>query len=234
MQKVKLMIELIKELFESNGYEGTNIEENILFHKNDKKDFWLLLQVDDLEQLIENQIDLLEGCKEVNTAPELEKNISMLILWDKGEEEFSNMKKKILPIEEDPYYFKKHILYFSVTELEEFQNEINENDAIDFVEENIVNYNIFTNFKDNPQAQTWQSLLYRLAIKLPFIKINIDETEDLDSLFIQNNIKIQNHRDRTLASLNSTIFELDTDDLDGVEILERLARLLAEENNNEH
>ena len=235
------MIELIRELFESNTYVGTNIDETILFYNKDKKDFWLILQVDDLELLISRQIDLLEQCKKVNNAPELEKNISMLILWNKGEEEFSHMKKKILPIEEDPYYFKKHILYFSSTELERFQDEIAENNLREFVDEQLVDYETFKRFKDNPQAQNWESLLYRFAIKLPFIKIDIEENEDLGSLFTQNSNKIQNHTDTILSNLDSTIFDLygdssldELNELEVMEILESLTPSLVEENEDEH
>ncbi len=232
------MIELIGKLFESDEYVGINIEESILFYKNDKKDFWLVIQENDLESLIENQIDLLEECKEANNAPELEKNISMLILWNKGEESFNSMKKKILPIEEDPYYFKKHILNFSSTELEKFKDEIVDNNLREFVDEQVVNYETFKRFKGNPQAPTWESLLYRLAIKLPFIKIDIEENGDLGSLLRQNNQKIQSHLDRTLLDLDSRIFELYEDsvieDLDINEILENLSPLLVVEGEDEH
>ena len=238
------MVELIKELFEAHEYTSYNIDGGTLFSTNkesDKKDFWLVIQDIDLDLLLERQEDLLEQCKKVNNAPELEKNISMLILWNKGEEEFSHMKKKILPIEEDPYYFKKHILYFSSIELEKFQDEIAENNLREFVDEQLVDYETFKRFKDNPQAQNWESLLYRFAIKLPFIKIDIEENEDLGSLFTQNSDRIQNHTDTILSNLDSTIFDLygdssldELNELEVMEILKSLTPSLVEENEDEH
>lgn len=240
------MYELIKELFEAHEYESQDINEgDILFSlsaNSGKKDFWLLIQENNLDSLINSQIELFEQCKQVNKASELEKNISMLVLWDTGgEQEFNVMKKQIMPIEEDPYFFKKHVLYFSTNELTAFNEASNEENVVDFINEKIPLQDTFSTFKERPQAQSWQVLLYRLAIKLPFIKVDIDETGDLGSLYTQNNNKIEEHTDASLQVLNGKIFELYEElslyDLNNKGVSELLADLipsLSEENENEY
>ncbi len=237
------MYELIKKLFETYEYESQNIGDNILFSSSpgsNKKDFWLVVQENNLDSLIENQIELREQCRQANHDRELEKNISMLVLWNtEGNQEFSEMKKKIMPIEEDPYFFKKHVLYFSETELTEFHETVGQADIFDFVNEKISLESTFRAFKDNPQNQTWQSLLYRLSIKLPFIKININEAGNVTSLYIENNNKIRQQTDNILEGLDRKIFELygeisDTDlrEKEILELLSDLAPALSVENEN--
>jgi len=72
---------------------------------------------------------------------------------------------------------------------------------------------------------------------LPFIKIAVDESEDLGSLFIQNNLKIKNHNDTILLNLDRTVFELYGDvsfvNFEVTDILNRLSSILVE-NENEH
>jgi len=239
------MYDLIKELFESYEYKCKEFGNKLLCYRTEednKKDFWLVAQLDNIEGLIENQIEWLEQCKQKNNVDELEKNISMLILWNTGGvHEFSEMKKKIMPIEEDPYFFKKHVLYFSPAELSQLVEEIGDGNSVDFINVKVPSNNTFSTFKNNPQAQTWQSLLYRLAIKLPFLDIRVNNTENLGSLFEQNNQKIENHADNLLTPLNSKIVELyddisldDLRDKDIVELLENLVPVLSEENDDEH
>ncbi len=239
------MYDLIKELFESCEYSYQESDNKLLFSRTEediKKDFWLVVQLDNMDELIETQIEWLEQCKQINNAEELEKNISMLILWNTGGvQEFTEMKKKIMPIEEDPYFFKKHILYFSTTELSQLVEVVGEENLVEFINEKIPANNTFSTFKNNPQGQTWQSLLYRIAIKLPFLDIQINDEENLESLFEKNNQKIEGHTDNLLSVLNNKIFELydeiSLDELrekDIVELVEDLVPVLSEENDDEH
>jgi len=238
------MYDLIKEIFESYGYVCQEFEHKLLFSKtveDSKKDFWLLVQLDSMDDLIENQVKWLEQCKRLNNAQELEKNISMLVLWSTGgAQEFSEMKKKIMPIEEDPYFFKKHVLYFSISELEKLIEVVGEENLVEFVKEKIPLNNTFSSFKNDPQGQTWQSLLYRIAIKLPFIDIQINDEENLESLFEKNNENIEEHVDNLLSVLNNKIFELydeislnDLKNKDISDLLEDLTPVLSEGNTDE-
>lgn len=239
------MRNLVKTLFESYEYSYQEFDNNYLFSftdENNKKDYWLIVEPENIDLLIDQEEELYERCKQTNDAPELKKNISMLILWNtEGNQEFNIMKKKIMPIEEDPYFFKKHVLYFSISELEKLIEVVGEENLVEFVKEKIPLNNTFSSFKNDPQGQTWQSLLYRIAIKLPFIDIQINDEENLESLFEKNNENIEKHVDNLLSVLNNKIFELydeilsdDLKDKDISELLEDLTPILSEGNTDEH
>ena len=130
------MLNIICDLFELYNYDKIDLEQGFLFsHPNDseKKDFWIVIEEDDLSSVVLRQSDILNDCKIKYESNDLEKNASLLILWNTtGELELSEMKKLIMPIEENPYYFKKHVLYYSHSELEEFNSKLEDNNLSDF------------------------------------------------------------------------------------------------------
>lgn len=206
------MLNIVQNLFEANGYNSQIVEDGILFSKIDlfnKIDYWFVIDRTDINLLIEEEQErYFLKCKEINNF-ELKKNISMLIVWNTGGGlDFVNMKKQIMPIEENPYYFKKHVLYYSPNELEEIYTQISSVNINDFFLNNISNESMFATYKANPVQGSWRELFYRLVIKLPFIQIDIDSTLDIESLqqTINNNLSI--HNDNTLVHLNAKVFEL--------------------------
>ena len=236
------MINIIKNLFESYEYTCQAVGEGNLFSKiesTNKHEFWFVIEEENLDTILSNQDEILKMCIDINDADELVKNISMLVLWKTGGVlDFKVMKKKIMPIEEDPYYFKKHVLYFSLEEYSKLIEEIDGQNVTDFVREKIPMTEIFLEYKLNPRSQNWYELLYRIAIKLPFISINIDTNAGIESLEENINEKLTEHTDNCLQNLNNKIFELyeemSIDDLKSIEATELITNLLpslTEENN---
>ncbi|WP_108064349.1 ABC-three component system middle component 1 [Poseidonibacter lekithochrous] len=237
------MVNIVCDLFENNDYEKIDLDLGMLFSKKEisgKKDFWFVLEEDDLGLICDKQSEILNQCIESNGSPELNKNISMLILWNTGGElDFVEMKKQIMPIEEDGYYFKKHVLYYAPTELEELKVQLFDINIGDFFNANISNENNFKEYKKNPSQMSWRELFYRLVIKLPFIEINIDNSVDIESLHETIDNSLESSSDNTLLSLNNKIFELysenSTQEIDNLNIMNVTSNLLVvstEEENN--
>ncbi|WP_066402507.1 ABC-three component system middle component 1 [Aliarcobacter cryaerophilus] len=206
------MLNIICDLFELYNYDKIDLEQGFLFsHPNDseKKDFWIVIEEDDLSSVVLRQSDILNDCKIKYESNDLEKNASLLILWNTtGELELSEMKKLIMPIEENPYYFKKHVLYYSHSELEEFNSKLEDNNLSDFFSSNITNEETFRDYKENPLQGSWRELFYRVTIKLPFINININTSSNIESLQHIINNKLENNNDNRLIHLNNHFFEL--------------------------
>lgn len=206
------MLNIVQNLFEANDFNSQNVEDGILFSKtvsSNKTDYWLVIERNNINSLIEEEQErFFLKCKEINNS-ELKKNISMLIIWNTGGElDFVNMKKQIMPIEENPYFFKKHVLYYSPNELEEINAQISDININDFFLNTISNESIFAAYKANPVQGSWRELFYRLVIKLPFIKVNIDSTLDIESLQQTINNQLEINIDNTLVDLNAKVFEL--------------------------
>lgn len=212
MQKGKLMVNIIKSLFESYEYVCQEVGQGNLFSKieaTNKKDFWYVVVEENLDTLLNNQDEILKLCSDMNDSDELVKNISMLILWNTGGRlDYKVMKKKIMPIEEDPYYFKKHVLYFSLDEYTRLIEEVSNRNITDFIKETIPKSEVFKEYKLNPHSQNWHELLYRMAMKLPFISINIDTSAGIESLEENINRRLTAHTSNRLKNLNDKVFEL--------------------------
>ncbi len=228
------MINIIKNLFESHEYICQEVGQGNLYSKiesTNKKEFWFVTEEENLDNIISNQNEILKMCTDVNDADELVKNISMLILWNTGGElDLKIMKKKMMPVEEDPYYFKKHVLYFSSDECTKLMEEIDDQNVTDFVIEKIPLSEVFSEYKSNPRSQNWYELLYRIAIKLPFISINIDAGSGIESLEENINEKLAADTENRLKNLNDKFFELyeemSIDDLNIKEATEVITDLL--------
>ena len=138
---------------------------------------------------IYKQSELFDTCKQVNKNSALDKNISMLVLWETGGDlDIGEMKKKIMMVEEDPYFFKKHVLYFSSEEYDSLKTALGKESLHNFLQKNIALQDVFVKYKENPLSQGWRPLLYRIAIKIPFIDIDIGSSDGLTSLFEKNSL----------------------------------------------
>lgn len=192
------MIKIIDELFKSNELMNKEIPGGKVYFYDDsngKEAFWLVIEENDIEKLIDKQSELFNACKKVCQSPALDKNISMLILWDTGGKiEIQKMKEHIMSVEEDQYYFKKYVLYFSCEELQDLKQQMKDDNIADFIKEQIVLPNTFAEYKEDSikQHQTWRTLIYRVSMKLPFMDVKVERSEKLESLFINNDDKLNN------------------------------------------
>lgn len=188
------MIDIISSIFEGNDYIVNKIDEGLFCMPNKdkcKQEYWLVT-TKDIKTIIDNQSDMFQHCKSLCSDIALDKNISMIILFKTtGKISTKEMKDYILPLEEDQYMFKKYVLYYSDAELTEFNNKVNSTKINEFIENNVISREVFDVYKENPYTQTWQSLLYRICIKLPFIKMPIQESVGIKSLYKTNKSNLE-------------------------------------------
>ena len=80
--------------------------------------------------------------------------------------EFQNHEEEIFAIEEDPHFYKKYVLYYSVAE---------ESALTDFTYDKllavIADKKEFLGYKDNPLTATQYSFAAKTFIKLPFLEL---------------------------------------------------------------
>ena len=201
------MINIINMLFEHYGFSGKEINNGYFYTKKTTPDYWVVIK-EDVNTLLENQKDYFTRSKELCQEDALDKNISMLVLWETaGTIEREQFKRKKMNLEEDPYYFKKYVLGYSKQELLDLEGKIKDNngDAVDFIERNIISKETFNLYKPEPFVKEWYSLLYRIAIKIPFLRIKISESQGLESLFAQNDSAL---KDAGIFDFNNEITKI--------------------------
>lgn len=185
------MQNLIEQLLESEGLMRKFSTDLALYEYNStgKTNYWLVIHG---EPIItpEIQAEWLSKCKNATANPALEKNINLLIVWNTDSSKVL-ASKLVHHIEEDSYFFKKHVLPYTTEEFEALRQQIDTQGFATVFRESITTPNTFTEYKSNYLEGGWQSLLYRLAIKLPFIAVNSSGNSDLASLERNIREKIQ-------------------------------------------
>ena len=80
--------------------------------------------------------------------------------------EFKDYEEEIFAIEEDPHFYKKYVLYYSIAE---------ESALTDFTYDKLVSViadkKEFLNYKENPLVATQYSFAAKIFIKLPFLEL---------------------------------------------------------------
>ncbi|BBJ68718.1 ABC-three component system middle component 1 [Enterobacter sp. 18A13] len=185
------MQNLIEQLLESEGLTRQLSTDLALYEYSStgKTNYWLVIHG---EPIItpEVQAGWLSKCKSATADPALEKNINLLIVWNTNSSKVL-ASKQVNHIEEDSYFFKKHVLPYTTEELEALRQQIETHGFSIVFRESITTPSTFTEYKSNYLEGGWQSLLYRIAIKLPFIAVNSSGNSDLASLERNIREKIQ-------------------------------------------
>lgn len=188
------MRDLIHELFEQNGFVWQSDERFNLYYRMAeglKKEFWVVL-TQNCEDVLREQSQLYKSSRMLNEEPELDKNISLIIpMRVEDEAQCKQLKFDTLRIEEDSYFFKKHVLIYSEQELSDFRELQGDKQTNDFLTKVIAQQSCFEAYKADPRKLQWQSLVYRLANKIPFIQLKIKVTKDLTSLYDLKSEKVE-------------------------------------------
>lgn len=231
------MISMISELFKSYNYIANNVGDGLLFaadESSEKTVFWLVIKESSLGSLVDRQSELFDACKKASKNPALDKNISMLVLWETGGIlDLGEMKKKVMTVEEDPYFFKKHVLYFSSQEIDSLKAVMGNESLHNLLQKNIASQDVFAKYKEDPFSREWQPLLYRISIKVPFVDIDIGCSDGLDSLFEMNKEKIMKDRDKKLVEIDHCFFEIKNTNATAEEYLAELLPVLEGKNDDD-
>lgn len=175
------MRNLIRTLFNHHDFDLIELDFGDLYISNEnKRYYWLVVEQNDVAKVLELQDDWFDKCKEKIDSKEFDKNTSLLILSNKDENEVE--KQEILLIEEDPFQFKKYVLLFTLDSLKQLFEQT-ENGKPERILDLMINETVFNDYKTYYDDHNWRHLLYHLAQKLPFLKINVEVNQDLDNLF---------------------------------------------------
>lgn len=224
------MIEIVSRLFEERSYEEKYSSDIKIFSLKEKYNYWVVVSLDILNQIRDEQIGLFLRVKEIINQPQFDKNANLLIL-NKVENLKEVNKDYILQVEEDPFHFKKCIIYYTNEELAKLKEAIGNSAITEFIESMILRDDVFTAHKQFFDANEFQSLLYRIAHKMPFIKINITQVDNLSTLEEINKNAVGENTLHNL--LESDFYTLSNDDflkLGSEDILEKLKNILPNEN----
>jgi hypothetical protein len=206
------MIETLIDIFKLYGYEQNNGSELVLFKSKNIDDYWLIYPASPSTLNAELQSTLLHQCQEICNEPALEKNITMLCLW-----EVDNINKNTISqlhrLEEDIYFFKKHVLYYTKDEAENFERECLSNSLASMILDLPTKPDFFENYKSNLNLGliSWESLLYRICMKVSFIPIAKGESGEIDNLYKEHDLSLT-HKPR-LKKLDDIVHNLKNEQL---------------------
>jgi len=168
------MKNFIHNLLQQSGFYPVENDNTTLFIGNDdnpRKSYWVILERDDLD-FLEIQNKVFSDCRSLVKKPDFDKNCSLVILLKITEEtDLVELKKTTLLIEENPYYFKKYVLIYKDEEYEHLIIKKEDKPERQFLENQITNRECFNTYKANPQTHNWQSLVFRMALKFPFMTV---------------------------------------------------------------
>jgi len=170
---------LLKEAatIDDSGFVFIENIEGFSFYKKIKennKRFLIVYETDSLQEVdyYNNTIKDITPI-EIKSEPAFERNSDLIVLLNlKNLGDFNTHEQKIFSIEEDPYYFKKYVLYYS-----EEEKYILENKSINDLRDVILNRDLFNAYKKNPNYPSLYSFSARFFIKVPFLHVPVNEIE---------------------------------------------------------
>ncbi|MCU1871642.1 hypothetical protein P6Z20_08610 [Enterococcus faecium] len=122
------------------------------------------------------QLETVEGFIDLYFGNDIIPQDTYLILLSGIKELNESVYKKIIEVEENEFRYKKYVCYYTETEIEELKNNQVE---IFSMKENF--FKVYNEFKRDHSF----TLLYRMIIKIPIIKMNFEqkELEDFQYLY---------------------------------------------------
>lgn len=214
------MESIINNLLNQIGLINKKLNFGVLhsYVDENKHSYWLVIVADDLTKIVEKQSEYFNLAKEVANNEWFDKNVSMLIIHKV--ENFDNIQDLVIEVEENPYLFKKQIILYKEIEVKKLNEaiELKESTIKDFIEDKILDENTFKKHKENINDNDYESLLYRLAHKMPFIRLNITQENGLETLTDKNKQKIETGSFEGLNNyVNHTFFNRSIESIDQME-----------------
>lgn len=202
--------------------------ENILFISNDQKDYFVLVEqsreelekssVSDLQRKI--QVYTRKNFSDNNFISDHYERNSTLVIFVKSDEATitDTTLKTIIDIEEDPYLFKKQVIYLNNQESESLKSLLEVNSIEDKCRETIENIDTFSKFRDELkngkiQDSAIYSLVTKLYEKLPFLTFNVieEEYENINDLINNALIDSDQNEEKNLLALKNQLLAPDFD-----------------------
>lgn len=203
------MESIINSLFEEVGLEAQLTEFGKVYYFGDANQFsfWLVIETTDLSSIIENQSKFFTVSKELLKNEWFDKNANLLILCESSLESPLD-KNQLIDIEENPFLFKKQILFYTENEKQKLLEAITASNLTikKFFEQKLLSNTIFEQHKTNLNNNAFESLLYRVAHKVPFLNIKVVQKDGLSALTENNNNEVT--KNSQLKELDDLISEM--------------------------
>ncbi|MGY3259046.1 ABC-three component system middle component 1 [Pseudomonas chlororaphis] len=166
-----MIIELIDEALIAHQFVKELEINNTRFYKREVGDairFAILHKLDELSTPKELNATIIQSTPDNFTnAPSFKKNCDLICIhYLKQLSEFKMHEEEIFAIEEDPYYFKKYVLYYSDAEEKVLQGQTYEK-----IHATIISKELFNEYKAEPLTATQYSAAAKIFIKLPFLEL---------------------------------------------------------------
>lgn len=212
------MKEVLRKIFSDNSFERQGFEFGDYYSSKVKSENYIVYFIDNLVNVNIDEIlnDKIYSIGVANINKEMKKNTSVIFVTKTNNSELNNIEKKLIfKIEEDPYFYKKYVLWYTDEELK------NVNLYIDDMTKSLMNKELFQNMKDVLELDSQQidneekgkvysyMLLCRIFIKLPFLSLKSIYNKS-DSNELKN---FENNIDFILENNSEIIQELDNDDI---------------------
>ncbi len=211
------MKKVLRKIFKDNSFEVQSFEHGEYYSSKVKSENYIVYFIDNLSNVDIDEIldDKIHSIGVTNINKEMKKNTSVIFVTKTNSSELNNIEKKLIfKIEEDPYFYKKYVLWYTDEELKGI------NLYIDDMTKSLMNKELFQNMKDileldNKHIEDEMKdkiysymLLCRIFIKLPFLSLKSIYNKS-DSNELQN---FEKNIDFIFEKNTELIQELDNDD----------------------
>lgn len=171
--------------------------------------------------LEKDQIDVYQVLKKYISNSSFDKNISLLLCIEYNQiNRFEEINEYIMKVEEDPYYFKKFVLFYSKNEVININKELNNTEHCiwEFIKEKFGCDEII-----NIEDKNIEFIL-KLCIKMPYIPITFSDSHKFNNISHKVEEKIQNEKlehiwenieNYELGSLNDSL-SINNENLDAI------------------
>ncbi|EHK2889668.1 ABC-three component system middle component 1 [Vibrio diabolicus] len=151
--------------------------EQFSFYRSMSSNYHRFLAVVKVSKLMKpnelNQWVLANTPHVLREQPTFAKNTDVVVLFELDRlADIIDHESEIFSLEEDGYSFKKHVLYYSQTELD-LLNEIDTRDFANLIKDQ----SKFSLYKKSPLVESEYGIASRIFIKLPFLSVPVDESE---------------------------------------------------------
>lgn len=224
------MIEILRRIFIETGFQWTELEITkfgiiksafAILEGSNRCYYFLILQSSQIDPFLNDEVylelaELLKGIEGYN-AKTTDKNTYLLLVQEVSSTDFmtgsdpDNLKLSYFRIEENPYLFKKHVLFFASSQLGALSNAMNKESKSTnaFLHDHLISSEEFRSFFKNPtKAGSYYGIVSQLFIKLPFLKV---EPQTGVGYSLQDQIE-KTMKDEELLDLGEDVFDTSLED----------------------
>jgi hypothetical protein len=228
------MNNFLSEMMESVGYSLSDTPSLKLFKKGYEFFIFEHFEIDELKVFFKSEkLDHLISEFQKLDDDKVKKNTSLFVLIkvDNVQEAHKEYLNKIMAIEEDEYYFRKYVIFYTENGLSKIKP--NTQFLLDYIQsEDSENKSLFDKFEENMFFDDAYFIAMQLIIKLPFISLpHSDNRFEVVEDRIKNRIERESLIDKE-EQVHKILDLLDEkkirEELDNIAILDELNQILGD------